>query len=300
MSCKHFYIFAVSLILLLSGCSSAPVKHEWNTEHSEALNISTFAGIEGLKDSDLPADVSPKDAFRVPGALVYGVSGYMNPVRGFTQWGTAGMNVASFLFASTPEAKLNHFFLWDDSATTKEEYYKNFISAFEKAKKAYLANSGKYKIRSGYRAMEKTAAFVTLHPSWFMNLSGPGCTTAEKEWACSLGFNLGQPPKMAYNPRSKKLSMHTDAPENPRVCIAVDGEEKSRCGFYNRGEANRGFNELGFLLEFSKYLPEGYYFYIAPKRLFLDHKKPVKIPVIVNQGKTLYFLNPASVGHLNN
>ena len=286
----------LTFILLFTGCALPPKKHAWNPHESKALNISKHAGIDGLTDTEIPNDIKNSDAFRAPGALIYGLSGYKNPTYGFTDWGSAGMNIASIFLSPTARSKRNSFFIWDDSAVIKEDLYKNFIAAFENAKEGYLTNNGKYKIKSGYRAQEKEVLFLTLHPSWYMNLSGPGCTTEKTEWGCSLGFNIKEP-RMAYNPRTNKLSLHTDVSNshqysNFKICLINEKENKFNCSYFDREKINNGFNEVEFLLEFSKHLPVDYYFYAAPKKIFLSKENPAKIPVIINNGESLYFIKP--------
>jgi len=288
-------LIALSLFVL-PGCSSSPAKYTWDDNSSTALNITTAAGIRGLEDSELPEDVTEAD-LRVPGALVYGLSGFYAPTIGFSSLESAGLNFASMLFAPTPAAKRNSFFYWDHESTNKDEFYENFVKIFENAKAQYLASNPKYKIRSGYRSKEHEVLWTTVYPSWFMNLSGEGCITENNDWACSIGFNLKEI-REAYYPDRKTTSMFTDVTHGGasyarfNVCYSRDDEDRAICSEYSRGKINTGFNEVEFLLEFSKYLPKDLYLYVAPKKLFMAKDTPNKVPFLIGNGNTHYFIKP--------
>lgn len=51
-----------------------------------------------------------------------------------------------------------------------------------------------------------------------------------------------------------------------------------------------GFNELELLLATSKHLPEWIYFYVAPKKILIGKDEPIKIPMIIQQGRIHYFV----------
>lgn len=290
---------ALPLALILSGligCSSSPYMHEWVNTESKALNIARSAGINGMKDTELPADITESEAFKIPLAAISAMSGYTYPVAELSSWSSAGIGVANLLFSPTPRSKRNSFFFWDEQAQTKEELYANFITAFESAKKQFNTENSTYKIRSGYRDKERSVAFVTLKPSWYMDISGKGCTTTEVEYGCAASFNL-EDVLDDYNPTTGRLDKHTDITDghsytNYKVCLRNSTEDKLECLPRSRNKVNNGFNEVDFLLQFTQYLPQDYYLYAAPKQLYLGKDKPIKVPFIINKGRPLYFIKP--------
>mgnify|MGYP001548861065 FL=1 len=288
-------ICILCFIIFISGCVSNPKKHNWNPEDSEALNIATAAGIDGLKDYKTKPDEVDLSKGLNSLDIAYAASNFSTPPPGFTGWSSLSLFILSDLFSPDARAARNSFFYWDSKPKNKKDFYTNFINIMEKAKTAYEKSGGKYELVSSHRGHEKKGMLYTLNPYWSVNLNGHECSKGKIKWACLISFDLGNIVE-GYPPRGDKPVLHTDVSASRgytklSICLKNEQNYKLDCSYIYRRKTNYHFNELEFLTEFSKFLPEDFYIYIAPKRAFLDKQTPLKIPVILNKGRLLYFIN---------
>ena len=282
-------------LTVCSSCSVQPKKNQWNNDFSEAKNISQAAGIDGLKDQVLAAEYGNPNG--VGNAIEVGniMSGYASPPPGFTSLSSVGVGLLGLLISPDTRAARNSFFYWDKESKNKTEFYKNFIEMMESAKTDYKNNNGTFKLKSRYSVEERTPLpLVTLKPYWAIRLSGPGCTTKKTEWGCGIGFNLAEI-RNSYPPNGDKAVMHTDVSNSYsftsfKICLINEENRKFECSWVSRGKVNQGFDELKFMTEFSSYLPEDFYIYAAPNRLFTGREKKIKAPILISQGVKHYFL----------
>jgi hypothetical protein len=288
------YSTLIIILAIVQGCTSSPRQYEWDENASNAKNISISAGIDDSKDYKLGRDnISPnmtKNAIDI--ASIY--SGYMTLPAGMSQLSNLQLGVASFLFSPDARSARNSFFYWDGKSKDKDEFYSNFIATMEAAKNDYIKSGGNYKVKSSFRAEERKTAFVTLKPYWTISLNGPGCKTESTKWGCAIGFNLSDI-RISFPPKGSEAVLHTDVSDSHsytkyKICLKNEEESKFECSYLHRGKVNSGFDELRFLVEFSRFLPKDFYIYAAPKKIFFGKNKPLKIPVLISRGEPMYYI----------
>jgi len=272
------------LVGILSACASTPVT--FNPEQSQAMNIARAGGIDfKLKDTEIPKDTVNGIVESSGYGFAMAASGYNAPIPGFSSIEMAGMNFASWLLSPGPQSSRNSLFAW-----MPKEYVGKGEDPVDKLADLLLEATGQVVEDMGYDAAKSIARGGKDKSGlavYFRVKSKPEdgrCKNSPTRSTCWISFGLRDP---------KNTSVAPDF-------VASTGEayffnpSSGVYSLYKFPRENAGINELEFLQKLSAKLPKWVYFYAAPKKIKFDKDSKLKIPVIINQGKVLYFVKPIS------
>lgn len=258
------------LVTTLAGCVSSPVAPSFNSNDSKALNIVRAAGISAkLEDRVVPINTVTGITDSAGYGVALAASGYNAPIPGFSPGQMAGLNFTSWLFAPQADTARNSFFAWFPSNISDGQPVDEMSDMLKDASIA-AANDLGYKAREGY-IKNKSALFVHMTKA-----SDPIC---KNEGNCFISYGI----------RTPRSTVAPDFVGTAGDSFFFDpaGKDYSRF-FFNKNFV--GFNELEFLVKVSQYMPEWFYFYIAPKKIKIDENTKIRMPLIVNQGRVHHFI----------
>ena len=269
-------LILTTLITLVTGCSSTPV--QYNEHDSYALNVARAANIDAkLKDTKLPKDTVTNITDSAGFGFAYAASGYNAPVAGFSSSQMAGMNFAAWLLAPEADSARNSLIAWMPEELATE-------SPIDALADLLLEGASQGIRDIGFTPVQVIAKGGTDKSGISIYLTGRNdgvCQDNEYGRSnCRISFALRDPTR-------------TPAPN-------VFPEQQGRTWFFDPSvnvysrfvfpKENLGFDELELLVATSKHLPEWVYFYVAPKKVFIGKDQPIKVPLIIRQGRIHYFI----------
>lgn len=274
------FLLAFGFIGILGACASTPPA-SFNPQESKALNIARAAGIDmKLKDVKVPKDTVTNITDSAGFGFAMAASGYKAPIPGFSPNQMAVMNFTAWLLAPEADSARNSMFAWvpSDKATDKpvDHLADLLLEAASKAAQD-MGYTSKQTIAKG--GTDKSGVGVYL-----MDGDGTACKNKGEFSTCWIGFALRNPDKKS------------DAPS----FVGTSGENwffDPSANVYSQFvflKENHGLNELELLVNVSNHLPKWVYFYAAPNKVRFNSEENLKIPVIINQGKVLYFVTPSA------
>jgi len=272
---KPFFFAALGSFLLV-GCSSTP--SAYNPKDSFALNVVTAAGIsDRLTDQELPKDTISSITDSAGFGFAWAASGYQAPVRGFNNYQTAGMNFATWLLTPDARSASNHLLAWvplKEAGDKPNEYLGNMLMAATEAAAKDMHLTPK---RELFRPGTERALYIV----YFIDPEGRKCQHPKEISSCWITFSLARTP--AKVDRSPDITGIQGASwfHDPTAIYQ---------SLYMFPKDEQDLNELEILSRVSAHLPQWIYFYVSPNNLRLDKGQKIKIPLIVQQGKTLYFV----------
>ncbi|MBQ0718671.1 MAG: hypothetical protein KBT88_00565 [Gammaproteobacteria bacterium] len=278
MKIKVAVIASLMLTSLVTGCSSTFMADKPNND-SQALRIAKAAGIGGdLRDTEVPKD-TVNDITMSPGyGFALAASGYNAPLPGISSGSMAAMNFTAWLLAPKPAAKRNSMFAWMPASLAGDKPRDTLADmvleagaiaatelGYQEASK-HIGGKGKYR-KSGVAIGFKNGEDTNCRP--------------HKKPVCAMSFGLRTPQKKNEGPEALSL--------DDEGITWFFNPSKGVYSYFNFTE-NTGLDELEMLVAASKHLPEWVYFYVAPKKIKTKGDLKIRIPLIVNQGKVLYFI----------
>lgn len=276
---RRLFIFG-ALLGLLSGCMTAPVKYD--TQASYAMNVARAANIDSdIKDSEVPQESMTSFSDSAAYGFAYAASGYNSPVTGFTPTSAAAMNLASWLLTPESKSARNHLIAWMPEEQTGDDPVNRLAEIL-------LEASNKAATELGYATedivVEKDGIKPKVIGVSLLKNDGEVCTTKEGPTVCWMGFGVEKPRHIDHAPELVEFGGKS---------YFFDPSKAFRSYFMFPKE-NRGLDELELLLKTSQYTPEWVYFYAAPDKLRVGKEQPIKIPLVIHQGKAHYFVKPVA------
>ncbi len=307
---------AVLCLGLLAGCASTspPVEYKNNPQWSEARNVMEAAHIHGMTDlpykkyqeakeealkKGMKLDTGPS----LLGGTTFGALNYISPPTGFSSGAAGLMGVASWLLIGNDHPGLqSRIFVWMpmDTSSSPEDAQQRIIKLLDDAAEAAIRETH---LPDGYTANTKTIQYDSpKRPIRFLNISGPDC---DKEYMyCGYGalggFSgipqadiapdfLGGSNAYVWHYIKYDHYFSHQIGQSKYLSIARDGR-----GFAKEWYAV--FPDVEFFQAFTRHLPKWVYVYLAPQRWSgqVDGKYALpKYPVVINQGRVFYFIEPA-------
>jgi len=276
-------IALTAAVLISVGC--APKKPlAYDIEHSKALNIAKAAGIDyGLKDVEVPKDTVSDIRHSTGYGLAYGLASYNSPLPGVSSLSSAGLSVLAWALQPKSPSSRNSIIAWmpeNIGGNSKEEASKKLtdliISATKKA-----ANDLNYEtnVLVGKKAITLP---LTDNKSENCKVSTiPNSTIS----TCYIAYGIRYPYKTdnISDFIGKEPAWFFDPTESDFSRMAFKSAIRKYKNLFE-------FNQLDLLIATSKYLPEWVYFYLAPNEIKITKDNNLKVPMILNQGKALYFI----------
>lgn len=263
---------------LLAGCSSVPVRYDASASY--AMNVARAADIDAqLTDVAVPQEAKASFTDSAAYGLAYAASGYNAPVKGFTPSSAAAMNFASWLLTPESKSAQNYLIAWMPEEQAGDH-------PVDRLAEHLLEATNKAARDLGYATedviIEKRGLKPKLVGVSLLKRGADICATHEGPTACWVAFGVEKPRNIEHSPE----------------IAGVEGRSyffdpsKGFHSYFMFPKENHGLNELEILLKTSQYLPSWVYFYIAPKKVRIDRERQIKIPLIIHQGKTHYFVTP--------
>lgn len=272
-------LIAICLVALISACATKPTSYD--SHASFAMNIARAGHIDAkLRDMELPKDTVTSITDSAGFGFGLAASGYNAPIPGLSPSEMAGLNFAAWLFGPTPDSARNSFMAWIP---------KSIAGGNPKDKLAdiLLDAASKAAIEMGFTPQQSIARGGTDKSGvavYFRDGNNSSCVNNDKYSNCWIGFAIRDSYEVEHPPAfvGTAETAHFFDPSN---------KVYSRFTF---PKDIPGFNEFEALVATSKYTPKWIYFYSAPKKLFVGSNQPIKIPMIIHQGKVHYFITPNS------
>ena len=263
---------------LLAGCGAAPVKYD--PQASYALNVVRAVNIDArLEDVEIPKDTVTDITDSAGYGFAMAVSGYNAPIPGFSSSAMAGMNFASWLFAPKAASARNSLFAWMPEEAAGDKPIDSLADILlEAASKAAKDMGYTPKPSIAKNGNDKSGSSVSL-----VGGDGVVCTSEGDSSNCWIVFGLRTP---------KKIDKAPEFVEQAGKGFLFDPS----AAVYSRyifPKENAGLNELELLVNTSKHAPSWLYFYVAPKKIRIGKDRPIKLPLVINQGKVHYFVTPS-------
>lgn len=264
-------LITLILVGMLGACASTPPA-TFNPNDSKALNIARAAGIDAkLKDVEVPKDTVNNITDSAGFGFAMAASGYNSPIPGFSPNQMAAMNFTAWLLAPEADSARNSMFAWVPTAIGSEPI--TFLSdTISKSLKKAEPEIG-YDLNITY--MNNKSVII----AFLFKEGDPYCGEKDK---CFISFGIGEPKNSNQTP-----TFISD--QSPSYFFDPSTKNYSR---YSFSKKYQGFNELDLLHKISAQLPKWFYLYAAPNKVKLDSEKKLKIPVVINEGKTHYFVKP--------
>ena len=261
---------------MLGACASNTVA-TYEPDNSDALNIMHAAGIDSnLKDTEVPKDTISSITDSAGYGFAMAASGYKAPIPGVSSSQMAGMNFTAWLFSPTADSARNSLFAWVPKDIAGD-------NAIDSLADILLEAASKAAKELGY---DPEISIPKNKTGTYLLMTRPGDEYCEKgsKYSCMIAFGLRE---------AQKLKEAPDFVGTVGANSFFDPSERSY-SFFTFNKEYVGFNELELLVTTSKHLPKWVYFYVAPKNVRFNELDKMKIPAVVNQGKLLYFVKPAS------
>ncbi|MFC1337400.1 MAG: hypothetical protein G8D89_16460 [gamma proteobacterium symbiont of Clathrolucina costata] len=268
---------------MLGACASTPVS--FNPDESKAMNIARAGGIDfKLKDTEVPKDTVNGIVDSAGYGFAMAASGYNAPLPGFSRGEMASMNFAAWLLSPEAQSSRNSMFAW-----MPKEYVGSDEEPVDKLADLILEATGEVVEEMGYEAAKSIAnggkdkSGLAVYFRVKDKPEDEHCKNSPTRSTCWISFGIRDPKSRSKSPNFVGTSGGSYF-FNPSSGVYSS---------YKFPQENTGINELEFLQKLSAKLPEWVYFYAAPGKLYFGPDQEMKIPVIVNDGKVLYFVKPA-------
>jgi len=267
-----------ALLGLLSGCMTAPVKYD--AKASYALNVARAANIDSdLKDTDVPQETMASFSDSAAYGFAYAASGYNAPVKGFTPGSAAAMNFVSWLLAPESKSARNYLIAWMPEEQAGDAPVNHLAEIL-------LEASNKAAVELGFTTEDIVVEKDGIKPKMvgvsLLKNDGEVCTAKEGPTVCWMAFGVEKPRHIDHTP---------ELVEFEGISYFFDPSKSFRSYFMFPKE-NHGLDELELLLKTSQYTPDWVYFYAAPDKIRVGKEQPIKIPLVIHQGKARYFVKP--------
>ncbi len=271
-------IYLSLISLLLTGCASGPIAY--NVVESKALNIVTAAGIRGeLSDSALPVNAPSSIRDSADFGFTHAAAGHSNALAELSELQSVGFDFNAWRLTPKEVASRNSLFAWMPSAIDEKSASLSLVELLQAAT-TQAAN------KLGYQ----TSASIVAEPN-FQVLSieitndWKGCPPGN----CVFLFRVYTPGLVITAPDfvcpSKTASKTGCAFFNP-----TPKDEYSNYAFSYQDKNLTPLDEVEFLSMVSQNLPNWIYFYLAPNQNFLNKKRLLSMPIVLNGGNINYFL----------
>ena len=283
-----------TVLVVLTGCASAPKQHEYDASHSKAWNLARAAGFYELKDveaEDVPQDANPNET-SVAGAAAFGGLSYLNAPPGFSPGAAGVMGFLSWLSSGEPEEAASRIVAW--------------VPKTEAATPSAAADLLYARIQEAYTPIPKT---VPLPEPYRLNsvvakdrfiaavFAGGECAGKDVSWTedvvdCRLRIQVPS--------HSGDYLEETIAPESMGGFpawryvgwISHGYDDRSR----SPGTRYARFPELRMLGKLSGRLPPWSFVYVAPRHTSYQTAAGdydfLPFPLILHQGDAHYFVSP--------
>ncbi len=265
--------------ILATSCATAPISIDPSASY--AMNVATAAGISAkLEDRDVPIDTITSITDSGGYGVAMAASGYAAPIHGISSASMAGLNLAAWLLAPQAKSARNSMIAWmpaDDvkRGTPADALADMLLDAAAKA----AEDLGYTPVREiGHNGTDKSGVAVYLRDG-----DSTACKNVGKVSNCWVVFGVRDPVRENAAPPIVN--------ENSAVWFFDPGANVY--SFFKFPKENAGLNELEVLVNVSKHMPNWFYFYVAPNKIKVGKDKPLKIPMIVNQGQVHLFLKGA-------
>lgn len=264
-------------MLLVTGCASkGPAQYD--PEKSRALNLVNATGIEStLKDTEVPKDTVNTLMKSGAADAAFAVSGFGAPLPGLGGLQTAGLNLLSTMFGPEDTAARNSIFAWmpDDIAGNKpNNSFRDILASalsqslddlgyeYRMVIPDHIANVG-FAVFDSSRDCNKLEELSSLKEGCYIKIE----VISHKEGSA--------PDFVASNGSDKSYIFEGYSINHTRILFKY-GEEK--------------LNQFEILQGMSKHMPKWAFMYLAPGKTRIEGEKKLQIPVVLDQGKTLYFV----------
>jgi len=275
-------IQVAALTLLVAGCSTTSPKY--NPQDSYALNVARTAGISAkLEYRALPKDTVSSITDSAGFGFAIAASGYNAPLPGVTGSQMAGMNFAAWILAPEADSARNSLIAWMPTKVAKGSPKEALADLLLEAASQGIRDLGYIPVQEiAKNGTDKTGIgiYITHRNDGICQDNQQGKSNCWISFAIRDAERTATP---AILPGSQGQSWFFDPSANVYSRFVFPG-------------GHPGFNELELLIATSKHLPEWIYFYVAPKKVFIGKDQPIKIPLIVNQGKVHYFIKEQQEG----
>ncbi len=227
-----------------------------------------------LEDTEVPKDTITSASNSAGFTAAYGAAGYSTPLPGLSSGATASLNIASSLFAPVADTARTSFFAWAPHPELTAEQVKQklgsmLISATQKA-----AEERGYKVHVNIAENGKDQARFSMA----FDKTGTPCNN--KTWKCTI-LVAARPPIKETRALSNVNAKPGDWFFNPAANLYSD---------YSFVETKIDFNQIDLLLGISKNMPNWFYIYVPPGKLYMDAKTRVEIPMLITAGQVKYFM----------
>jgi len=204
-------------------------------------------------------------------------SGYNAPIPGFSPPQMAGMNFAAWLLAPEADSARNSLIAWIPESVVQ--------NSPKEALADLLLDAASQGVRDlGFTPVQEIAKGGT-------DKTGIGIyVTGRNDGICQDNQYGKSNCWISFAIRDAELTTQTP----------IIGKDQSKVWFFDPSanvysrfvfpKDHPGFNELELLVATSKHLPEWIYFYVAPKKVFVGKDQTIKVPLLVQQGQTHYFV----------
>jgi hypothetical protein len=312
-------IIAGTLCLVwLAGCASTPppVAYKSNPRWSEARNVMEAAHIPGMQDisyqkyqeakntalaKGMKLDTGPS----VLGGTTFGALNYMSPPTGFSSGAAGLMGLASWMLTSDKHPGLDsHIFAWmpDEGLASEDAALTKFYGIL---KEAITKTVNEFAWPDGYQASILGGVYSRYDNRINVMITGGDCDKAE----ILCGYHGFIAPLPRHEPAPDILGsgnayVFGRLPIEGKHWLIIPGVSKSKVFNPEPGKPKSasnsvwyaGFPDLEFYTALTRNLPKWVYIYLAPQHWSIyDGTKYIlpKYPVVINQGRVLYFVEPA-------
>lgn len=267
---KVRFVCALGIAALLFGCASKPEPVAHRPEDSKALNIVRAAGMNAkLRDMEVPKDTVTSMTDSTGFGLAYTVLGPL----------TSPLNLLSWALSPEADTARNSVIAWMPVSASGKDPSEELVNMLVDAASKATKDMGYTPISSGLIKNNKNN-----------NVYGRGVVITEGDR--SKCFSKGDESNCIITFVTSKPAQQTLTPD----FVGASGPTwffdptESLYSFFSFYSKSHGLNEMEFLVNTSKYLPEWVYFYVAPNKVSLNEKEKFKVPAVISQGKVYYFV----------
>lgn len=268
---------AAAPVLMLLGCATQPQVYEADTEHSRAYHLAHAAGLWKAKDFDVPKDQREELSHAVyeitSGTALFNTHHGL----GLSLGNAMGLSVLSYLFSPPPQLGRDTILAWVPStqAQNQEEAVNVLSDALYEASLAVFEEQD-MEYRVEYKDRERKAVW---HPYYETRIS-----FTLDEMNCGVGYQLF----------SGEVSNEAPIPEfilPDQKGYRFWAAHEIRYPSLNIGCRDADPAEgLKLAALISEKLPQGVYFYMAPRS---SADREFKSPsMVLDQGESLLFITP--------
>lgn len=273
-------LLCASVIALLAGCTTTPVKYKSSPKMSPALNVVKASGMQGLRDTVVPREQAGALADSSLYNLSLGAVSYASPAPGVSPGVGAALAVAGWLFGPTPDAKEPQVFFWMPGADALDQ------TEAEKQLYAMLTQTVEHVANDMQLQLDKIHDKKYPNVSaWKIGSAGTGCDNSKYSESCALVIRHSAVTAVP----TPDFVAHRDASS-----YTPNGGQGSfaQIKFFPKGNMPDNLDAVKFYEKVSEALPEWIYIYVPPSYVKGKNGDPIKPPFLLQKGKPMFFVVP--------